>query len=83
MITVGAALLLTPVSSPTYSASSLSFPPTRALARKMMRGYFGRVSVRVGLADRATRARSWHAEITIRRSLLEELRPDEEHQLSG
>lgn len=85
MITVGAALLLTPGFITDVFGFILLFPPTRAIARKLMRGYFGRRFVMVGLANRATRVRSsgspprdYDFDATA-----EELRPDEERQLSG
>ncbi len=85
MIAVGATLLLTPGFITDVFGFILLIPPTRAVARKLMRVYFGRRFVMVGLADRATRTRgAWNPTSDYDfDATAEEVGPEEERQLSG
>lgn len=55
MIAAGATLLLIPGFITDVLGLILLIPPTRAIARRLLRGYFGRRFVVVGMADRTTR----------------------------
>ena len=58
MIAVGATLLLTPGFITDIFGFILLIPPTRAIVRRLMRVYFGRRFVVVGLAGQAANGRS-------------------------
>ena len=57
MIAAGATLLLIPGFITDVFGLILLIPPTRAIARRLMRAYFGRRFVVVGVSDRAMRGR--------------------------
>jgi UPF0716 protein FxsA len=57
MIAVGATLLLTPGFITDIFGFILLVPPTRAIVRRLMRAYFGRRFVVVGMASRAANGR--------------------------
>ena len=56
MIAVGATLLLTPGFITDIFGFILLVPPTRAIVRRLMRAYFGRRFIVVGMASQAGRA---------------------------
>ena len=57
MIAAGASLLLIPGFITDVFGLILLIPPTRAIARRLLRAYFGRRFVVVGMADRTTQRR--------------------------
>lgn len=58
MMAAGATLLLIPGFITDVIGLLLLIPPTRAIARRLMRAYFGRRFVVVGVADRTMRGQS-------------------------
>ncbi|MGA8746849.1 MAG: FxsA family protein [Solirubrobacterales bacterium] len=57
MIAAGASLLLIPGFITDVFGLILLIPPTRAIARRLLRAYFGRRFVVVGMTDRTTQRR--------------------------
>ncbi len=84
MIAVGATLLLTPGFITDIFGFILLIPPTRAIARRLMRAYLGRRFVLVGVADRATRDRAREGNRAYDFDAnAEEVRPKEQGRLGG
>lgn len=82
MIVVGGTLLLTPGFVTDIAGLLLLIPPTRAILRRLLRGFFARRFVVVGLGDRAMRtgrpARSYDYEGTAEEVDAESSRLDRE-----